>query len=84
MGHPNIKDQLSELNAIEVKRQGLELKEISEYVAAYKACLYKRSDVFQNDLAMINESLLLKFDDILTVDEVNKHGINFFSVLWVL
>ena len=34
----------------------------------------KYSDNFFTTLTKSNESLLLKFDEILTMDEVNKHG----------
>jgi hypothetical protein len=48
---------------------------IDEYITKLEESVEKYADTFFTTLTKSNESLLLKFDEILTMDEVNKHGI---------
>lgn len=78
---------MENLNASELDRQKNNAKEINDFINQFKRTIRTNSDSFLKDLAKTNEFLLLKFDDILCVDDVNKHGrfsINIFHDLVIV
>jgi len=74
LGHPNLADELKELNQIELKRQEEHSKTINQYLIDLRSIIKKNADLFYKQLTKTNEFLLLKLDDILCVDDVGKHG----------
>ncbi len=74
LGHPNMLDKLSELNEAESKRQTINANEIAQFSGDIVKSMQKNSDKFLKDLTKKHEQLLLKFDDILCVDDVKRHG----------
>ena len=68
--------KLDQLNQIESKRQETNLKTINDFSKNLLSTINKNADNFFKDLARTNETLLIKFDDILTEDEILKHGKN--------
>jgi hypothetical protein len=73
LGHPNTVGQLTALNANELTRQRQWLSEVSGYGETFRRQVQRCCETFCVELASRNETLLLKFDDILTVDEVAKN-----------
>ena len=67
-------DKLSELNEAESKRQKINANEIAQFSGDILKSMQKNSDKFLKDLTKKHEQLLLKFDDILCVDDVKRHG----------
>jgi len=67
--------KLEQLNQTESKRQETNLNTINDYSKSLLNAINKNADNFFKDLAKTNETLLIKFDDILTEDEILKHGI---------
>ena len=74
LGHPNMAAKLDELNQMELNRQETYQNNLNTFINDLKTSLEKHADSYFRDLARTNESLLIKFDDILTEDEILKHG----------
>ena len=66
--------KLDSLNEDELNRQATSLKAINEFVLELKNSIEKNADQYLKDLSKSNEHLMIKFDDILTVDDVDKNG----------
>ncbi len=49
-----------------------------QFLSNFKEVIKEYAKVFQESLIKHHEHLLLKFDDILTIDDVHKHGKIFF------
>jgi hypothetical protein len=73
--------KLDELNAAELKRQTLHASEIGNFSGDILKSIQKNADKYLRELTRRNEQLLLKFDDILCVDDAKKHGILYFQTL---
>lgn len=73
LGHPNMQSKLDSLNEIELERQQKQ-SELSEiFIKELFSKIQFYSNKFIQELSKSNESLLIKFDDILTVDDLMKH-----------
>jgi hypothetical protein len=81
LGHPNMAPKLDELNQTELKRQDAYKKNMNTFLIDLKAALENHAENYFRDLAKSNETLLIKFDDILTEDEILKHGFNFLKAI---
>ena len=81
LGHPNMLPKLEALNLAELKRQANNERAINEFIAELKKTLQKQADNYVNELSKSNEQLLIRFDDILTVDDVTKNGKGFCTCL---
>lgn len=75
LGHPNMLDTLGALNETERKRQQISDTAIEAYVNELRLKLKTCSEKFLHELGKINENLLIKFDDLLCIDDLKKHGI---------
>jgi hypothetical protein len=73
LGHPNMANELSALNTAEKERQKTNTEDIRTFATEFRKFVVKYAESFLSELVAKNEFLLLKFDDVLTVDEVNKH-----------
>lgn len=73
LGHPNMQPKLDSLNEAELKRQQKQSELSQTFIQELFAKIQFYSNKFIKELAKSNETLLIKFDDILTVDEVMKH-----------
>ncbi|RNA29597.1 coiled-coil domain-containing protein [Brachionus plicatilis] len=73
LGHPNMQSKLDALNGVELKRQEKQSELSQTFIKELYSKIQLYSNKFIRELAKNNESLLIKFDDILTVDEVMKH-----------
>ncbi len=78
LGHPNMRNKLDTLNKKEIDRQATHLRSINEFVEYLKNTISKGSNNFLKDLSNSNESLLIKFDDLLTEDDIFKPGKSFY------
>jgi hypothetical protein len=67
-------DKLKDLDQLELKRQDTYAKAITQYLVDLRSIIKKNTDSFHKQLTKTNETLLLKMDDILCVDDINKHG----------
>ena len=74
LGHPNMASKLDELNQTELKRQEAYQNNINTFINDLKTAIENHAENYFRDLAKSNESLLIKFDDILTEDDILKHG----------
>jgi len=72
LGHPNVHLKLDQLNKKESDRQLAHQKAITHFASKLRETIGKSAELFLAELAASNESLLLKFDEILTEDEVFK------------
>ena len=72
LGHPNMQPKLDQLNKKETERQKLHQKAIDAYVEKLRSCLGKTSDAFLTEISSCHRQLLLKFDELLTEDDVLK------------
>ena len=75
LGHPNVQSKLDHLNQKELKRQDSYNKNLKDFLHDLKMTIKKNAENYFKDLARSNEFLLIKFDDILTEDDVLKHEI---------
>jgi hypothetical protein len=73
LGHPNAASELAALNLSEKERQKRNDEDIKTYTSEFRKFVLKFAESFSSELIAKNEFLLLKFDDILTVDEVNRN-----------
>ena len=67
-------NKFSELNEAESKRQTINANEIAQFSGDIVKSMQKNSDKYLKELTRKHEQLLLKFDDILCVDDVKRHG----------
>ena len=74
LGHPSMSDKLNDLNQIELKRQENYSNAIDQYLVDTRMTIKKMAEMFHKEMSRINESMLIKLDDIICVDDVNKHG----------
>ncbi len=72
LGHPNAHLKLDQLNKKELDRQQAHQKAINHFTNQLREAIGTAAEVFLKELATTNENLLLKFDEILTEDEVFK------------
>ena len=70
LGHPNMQNKLDQLNRKEIERQKMHQKAIDTYVDKLRSLIGHTSDTFIKEMSNFNELLLLKFDEILTEDDV--------------
>lgn len=75
LGHPNMQPKLEHLNKMEQKRQEAYLNNMNQFINDLKNTINKNAENYFKDLAKSNEFLLIKFDDILTEDDIVKHEI---------
>lgn len=80
LGHPNMLPKLESLNETELKRQETNSATIKEFTGELNTKIKQNSENFLKELSKANEGLLIKFDDVLCVDDVHKHGINLIYV----
>lgn len=76
LGHPNMQAKLEQLNKKEVERQATHQAVINSYLEELKSTVGQSSENFLKELSCANESMLLKFDELLTEDDVFKPGKN--------
>lgn len=73
LGHPNNLDSLNKLDEKELKRQKEFANSIESYMNTLRDVNKQYAENYFNHLIKSTETLLLKFDEILTVDDVHKH-----------
>ena len=66
-------NKLNALDQTELARQKTYESCIERFIDELKTCLVRNADAFHRNLSQTNELLLLKLDDILCIDDVNKH-----------
>jgi hypothetical protein len=71
--------KLDELNEVELKRQVQHASEIGNFSGDILKSIQKNADKYLRELTRRNEQLLLKFDDILCVDDAKKHGMAYLN-----
>lgn len=74
LGHPNIVHKLDELNELELKRQKENHRLVQDYIDSLTICIRKHAESYLKSLSHSNEHLLLKFDEMLVVDDVIRPG----------
>lgn len=72
LGHPNMKQKLDQLDKKELHRQSLHTDSIASYIDKLKSTIGSSAYTFLKELSEAYESLLLRFDDLLTEDDVFK------------
>ena len=75
IGHPNNAQSLIDLDKQELARQVLYANEIGSFLRAYKLELIRKYKRCMNELESKHFELLIKFDDVLTLEEIKLHGI---------
>ncbi|XP_069741953.1 coiled-coil domain-containing protein 180 isoform X2 [Narcine bancroftii] len=70
LGHPNNLEILKRLCKEEELRQDTDTTEITSNAENLKQCLYEHAKNFVSELSCLSEQLLLEFDNVLTVDDV--------------
>ena len=89
LGHPNLAEKFENLNTAELKRQENATVAIDSYSRELRKRVRIYSEKFLKELGKTNESLLIKLDDLLSLDDLKMHGIiknnflNFFSTYFM-
>ena len=78
LGHPNMQMKFSQLDKKETERQAAHQKGIIAYSGKLRHSIENSADNFIKELSNTNEMMLIKFDDILTEDDIFKPGTNEF------
>lgn len=71
--------RLESINEAELKRQKANSQAVECYASELRKSVRVCSDKFSKELGKSNEYLLIKFDDLLCLDDVKMHG-NFFLI----
>lgn len=74
LGHPNMLQKLSQLDKKENERQAAHHKGIEAYSDKLRNSISTCANNFLKELSNTNEVMLIKFDDILTEDDIFKPG----------
>ena len=72
-------DKLQDINESELKRQKENIQVIESYTNELRKKVKLCSEKFLKELGKSNEYLLIKFDDLLCLEDIKMHGM-FFSI----
>ncbi|XP_064648966.1 coiled-coil domain-containing protein 180-like isoform X2 [Lineus longissimus] len=72
LGHPQQREDMLDLCKTEDDRRRLYLENIEEHTQNLQADAVNQAEVFIQEVAKLSEQLLLQFDSLLTVDDVEK------------
>lgn len=74
LGHPSMLERLESINEDEIKRQKADALHLETYALELRKKVLLCSEKFLKELSKCNESLLIKFDDLLCLDDIKMHG----------
>lgn len=76
-------DKLQDINENELKRQKDNIQVIESYTNELRKKVKLCSEKFLKELGKNNEYLLIKFDDLLCLEDIKMHGM-FFSIVFLI